>query len=372
MKKKTWLLNLMLLFVSLFICFIITEISLRILLFGNISFLNDIPILAKQRDPSLYADSNSEDDFFNLAFNLNRKSNQGSCKRRKIHPLLGKIGNFSPDDYLHNNTKFISSRRPILLYGDSFAHGAGNEAFYQDILNTDKEFSQNHYLLNYGVGGYGLDQTYLLFNKSVDLYDNPFVVISLMTEDLDRSSLTHFAGPKPNFKIINNKLVLERPLIPDPHNCFLKYPTQINSYIYRRILHSRTAKLLLPNQFISFLKGESHYMQKKITINEKIILQIIKELKAKKLDYIFLIFHHGGNLYEDDWRDSFLKQILTENKISYIWSKKIILEHDEEINAPLFIPGDGHPATAYNKLIAEEIKRHVLKAHSTGLNDSDQ
>lgn len=359
MIKKSYLINFSLLFLSLIMSIIISEIGLRFVLFSNISFLEKIAIVVKQRNANYYADANSEEDFHKLLCHIYKERGSKECGKKIVHPLLGWIENCSPDNYLHNNTKFIDSRRPVLLYGDSFARGEGNEIFFQDILNADNEFSQNHYLLNYGVAAYGLDQIYLLFHESVDLYDNPFVVISLMTEDLDRSSLTYFSGQKPHFKIINNKLVLEKPLIISPNDFYLKYPPQITSYLYRRILNTKLIRNYLP-----FLRRDEYYKQNKIHLNEKIILAIIKELRDKKLDYVFLIFHHGSNLNKDDWRDSFLENILNEKNVPYIWSKKIILENYKRENGLLFIPDDGHPATAYNKIIADEIKRHVLGVNS--------
>lgn len=365
MKKKTYLLNFMLLFLSLAVCFIIAEIGLRSFLFNNVPFLDDIPVLAEQRNPRYYADSRSEEDFHRLKCHLSKILNKKLCGMKQVHPLLGWVGHFSSVSYLHDKTELVNSRRPVLLYGDSFAHCIGGESCFQDILNTDKEFTKDHYLLNYGVTAYGLDQIYLLFQKSVDHYDRPFVVLSFMTEDLDRSTLSFFGSQKPSFRIINNALELDKPKMINPNDFYLKYPPQITSYLYRRILHSKFSKDYLPDSFVSFLKRDEYYIQKKTRLNEKIILEIIKELRVRELDFVFLIFHHGGDLLKDDWRDAFIKRIMDENKVPYIWSKKLLVERHKGKDAQLFIPGDGHPAAPYNKIIAEEIKRHVLSAPTT-------
>ncbi len=354
MKKKSWFFNLVLLFSSLLFCFITAEIALRIVLFGDIGFLNNIPILARQRNPAYYVDGNSEEEFGKLACHLNRKA----CGKKEVHPLLGWTGNFSPDNYLHNEAGLVGSRKPVLLYGDSFARCVGGTTCFQDFLDADEEFSKDYYLLNYGVIGYGLDQIYLLLRESVGRYDNPFVIVSLMTEDLDRSSLTYFNSQKPHFEIVNGRLVLQRPLMIEPQEFFSQHPPGITSYLYRRVLYSNFLKAILPEQIISFLKRDEYYIQKKIRINERIIDEIIKELRDRELEFVFLVFHHRGNLYKDDWRDIFIRKMLDEHKVPYIWAKDIVREYDGIRDDPLYIP-DGHPADLYNRLISDEIKKVV-------------
>ena len=76
---------------------------------------------------------------------------------------------------------------------------------FEEILNGDPEFSRENYLLNYGVAGYGVDQIYLLFEQSLELYRRPLVVVSLLRTDLDRTILS---DQKPHFEPHEGKLVL--------------------------------------------------------------------------------------------------------------------------------------------------------------------
>jgi hypothetical protein len=317
--------------------------------------------LSKLKSPHPYADANSEEEFAKLHCYLSKEG----CGRKVVHPLLGWVGKFSPDDYLHDKTKFIGSRRPILLYGDSFAHCMGGETCFQDILNSDEEFSKDHYLLNYGVIAYGLDQIYLLFHNSVNHYENPLIILSLYTEDLDRSILSFFSGQKPRFRIENDMLKLDNPSIINPDDYHLMNPPQIKSYFYRFILYSRISNYL-PRRLVSFLTRENYYIQKKIKLNEKIILEIIKELRIKKLDYVFLIFHDSKNLLSNDWRSSFLSSFLENNNIPYIMSNKLIVENSKLNNIPLnqYYISDGHPGSLYNKVISEEIKKYVMNVEA--------
>lgn len=332
------------------------EIGYRIILF------NSNPAFDRLKKPEHFADYFSEDDYWKLEYLFD-----GLFKPPKQpHRDLGWIGEFSRDNYIHNQIEHIGDRRPVLLYGDSFARCVSDVLCFQNILNSDQEFSKEHYLLNYGVGNYGVDQIFLLFQKSVHHYDDPFVVISLMTHDLDRSILSVRGGQKPYFLIEDSKLELRGiPINPNPDIFFTTNPPQIKSYLYRRIIHSN----LLPKQISSFLKRDNDYISKKMQVNEKIILEIVKELRTNNIDYVFLIFHPlfpGVNTLDDktDWRDSFLKQVLHENNIPYIWSKDVLKQDSMDgkySKDDYIIPENGHPTAHYNRLIAEEIKRYTIE-----------
>jgi hypothetical protein len=253
----------------------VVEVGFRMVLFS------DIPAFDYLKNAANYADRFSDDDYWKLEHLFGGRFPQP-------HPVLGWIaGRFSEDNYLHHEFEQIGERRPVLLYGDSFAACSPEAVCFQDILNNDVEFSKDHYLLNYGVGSYGVDQIFLLFQKSVDLYDNPFVVISFMTFDLDRSILSVRSGQKPYFRVEDDTLKLSGlPINPNPDKFLATNPPQITSYIYRRILYD-----YLPSKTVSFLRQDDDRLNQKKLINEKIILEIIKELRAKNIDFVFLIFH---------------------------------------------------------------------------------
>jgi hypothetical protein len=188
-----------------------------------------------------------------------------------------------------------------------------------------------------------------------------------MTLDLDRSILSVRIGQKPYyFRVEDDTLKLSiTPINPDPHNFFSTNPPQIKSYLYRMILYSG----FLPKRIISFLRKDDDNIRKMMQVNEKLILEIAKELRAKNLDHVFLIFHpHWPGVSrldsESDWRDPFLRKLLHENNIPYIWSKDLIRK-DTTSDKPSFsdyiISGDGHPTAHFTRLIAEEIKRYVLE-----------
>lgn len=373
MNKKSYIMKFVLLLSSIVLSFIFIEIFWRVIIFS------DFEIFKKQRQPELYADEYADDDYWKLRFQINKK---------ELLPIFNKaiqihnkdkeeryLGRYIFKDYKHTNAEYLNDRRPVLLYGDSFAACYSRDDCFDHILNNDKTFSANHYLLNYGMGGYGLDQIYLMLKNSIDHYNRPFVVLSFMTLDLDRSVLTFREGPKPFFIIKNNSLELhEKSDYPNAETLFSDNKPQIVSYFYRRVVYSGVARRLMPNQLISYLKREDYFREKIKQINEKIILEIINELKSRNVDFIFLIFHpswirESGLLDEDitDWRDVFIKQVLHEHKIPYIWSKDIIFQQIKEKNLLLseFFVGNGHPSAYQREILAKKIKKFVLNNEST-------
>ncbi len=152
-----------------------------------------------------------------------------------------------------------------------------------------KTFLKKNYLLNYGVGGYGVDQIYLLFQKSINLYDNPFVVFSFMIEDLDRSNLSVREGQKPFFQIVNGELELQGiPINTDRDVFYEKNPPHIRSYLWNKFLYLK--RDLLVNLRV-YLRGDSEKRNKTIILNEMILSKLIMELRKHNTDFVFLIFH---------------------------------------------------------------------------------
>jgi hypothetical protein len=350
--KRPAVANILLLLFSLIVAYAIAEVGFRFILFS------DIPGFEAIRNPAGYADYYSDDDFWKLHYLWGHKP------RSHLHPLLGWVGDFSPQTYVHDEANRLQGRRPVLLFGDSFA-GCSNDALcFQDILNNDEEFSQVNYLLNYGVGSYGTDQILLLLQNTIPVYEQPFVVLSFMTFDMDRSILTVRTAPKPYFRVENDALSLKGvPVNSDPHEFYRTNPPQIKSYVFRRLLYG-----YMPDKFIEWVRGDAQRIEQKKELNRRIILEMISTLESHDLDFVFLIFHPNVSgvspiTEESDWRDPFLEQLLQENNVPYIWSKRLVPRNEGEVlDVSDYFLEDGHPTTHFNELIAAEIKDFVLQS----------
>jgi hypothetical protein len=357
--RKTVLLNGGLLLISLMFTGLCAEIGFRRLLFST------QPWFARLRDPGLYGDEwTGDDDFWKLYYRFGGALPPPAHP----HPLLGWIGNFSPTTYRHQDDVRLAGRRPVLLYGDSFAACTAGVECFQDILNADAQFAAHHYLLNYGVSGYDVGQIYLLLQQTAEVYPMPFIVVSLMTLDLDRSILSVRIGQKPYFTVANGNLTLQGvPIDPDPAHFFATHPPQIRSYLYRKMLYGT----FFPKPLTELLRNNAARLNNKQTVNAALLRAIIAELRRRQLDFVFLIFHPHNPVspldQELDWRDPFLKQLFREQQVPYIWSKTLF-QQDVRTRGGQFtfddyiVPDNGHPTSYFNRLIAAELKHTILAA----------
>jgi hypothetical protein len=253
-----------------------------------------------------------------------------------------------------------------LLYGDSFAGCLTTKGeCFQGILNADDEFAARCYLLNYGVGNYGVDQIFLLLKNSLDHFQNPFVIVSVLTQDIDRSTLSVRIGQKPYFELVDGELVLQgSPIHANPKDFFEKNPPTIPSYLFRLWVQGNG----WPQQVRQYFKGVDHIRNKKVKINEHLLLNIIYEVRKRHLQHLFVIFHLDRAVWDTDWIDwqnDLIERVLRNNQVPYISAKEIVRRHLREHNANIddyYIKGDGHPSALQNKILADVMKKVVLDA----------
>ncbi len=351
---KNALPNIALIIISGVVTFWLCELVYRKILFSKSSLLKDY------RRPQLYGEDWDE-NFWKLAYIW------GATKPIPADPVLGWVHTIFPKSFFHPEVKNISVKRPVLLYGDSFAQCIDSTKKFQDFLNHDTIFSKSFHFLNYGIGAFGVDQMYTLFSRTYERYKKPLVIFSLMTEDLDRSCLSFREGQKPYYIInSNNELVFYTDKFKETNEQYIKsYPPRIVSYLWRRFLYSDLN--FLPDGATEYLSGE-HANKKKIKrLNEILIKETISKLRESNTDFLFLIFAHLNDMKTKDnenWRVDFIKQLLDENKVPYIWTKDLIKnkfkpDYEPSVNT-YFIENDLHPTSYFNEIISMEIKRKII------------
>ena len=127
----------------------------------------------------------------------------GWVRKRGVHVPCHEttnLGSRGARDYAPETPK-------LLLFGDSFVESA---ACSNDTLATKVEKLTGIDTLNYGVGGYGLDQMLLYAKRVVPSLPagERLVLIGLIQDDLERMLLAIRDGPKPYFTIAGGRLVL--------------------------------------------------------------------------------------------------------------------------------------------------------------------
>lgn len=351
LKKIPWD-KIVLMLISLTIAFVIGEIVFRKMIFSeNESFDN-------LRNPEDYADVIHygvdrfyPEDYWKLNFLFNREFEMNNPQ-----PLLGWKGWFNPGNYLHNETDSVKGRRPVLLFGDSFAMCVDEVDCFEDILNRDTSFTKDYYFLNYGVGGYGVDQIYLLMQQVVPLYENPIVIFSMLSADMDRSMLKMRDGQKPYFTVADTGLVLNgTPITLGNEGYVEENPPEIWSYLYRKV---RT--LVSDTHKDDQAKGDA-YAEEIKALNGRIIEDAVEFLEKSGNEYFLLLFHtdHFG---WKNWRMKFIRDKFTELKVPYIGAMDVryFKVNPWDYNSgDLVLPDNGHPTTLGNEFVAEAIHQYI-------------
>lgn len=122
----------------------------------------------------------------------------------------------------HYGTEYRERPRPvqygqslIAAFGDSYTN-CSEVADYETWQTYLSELLQAN-VLNYGVGAYGTDQAYLKFLEAYPFVKTPYVILGLITENINRvvnvyrpfyTNKTDFTLTKPRFDLINGELVL--------------------------------------------------------------------------------------------------------------------------------------------------------------------
>ncbi|MBN3034582.1 MAG: hypothetical protein JW861_03290 [Bacteroidales bacterium] len=311
------------------------------------------------RNPSYYATvikTSNEDfhteDFWKLRFLFGKGNNLSNP-----HPVLGWTGNFDRTTLDHFEGFRVGGRRPVLLFGDSFAMCVDSVLCFEDYLNRDRQFSSGHFMLNFGAGGYGIDQIYLALREILPRYPDAFVILSFLTTDMDRCMLRMREAQKPYFLIEGDSLALHGiPITLSTKEYLRRNPPQIRSYLWNRFRYSPACPF----------RNDEWRTQEFITqsqrLNEAILSKAFSFLDERNTDYLVIIFQpdfHSG----DDWRMLFLKDLCEKKNVPFICDVDI-RNIDRNLTQPpddcYAIQADGHPTSYMNRLVSEILKLYIL------------
>lgn len=270
------------------------------------------------RDPLIYADGFSDDNFWKLQYRWH--PNNYRLPRNWVHPLLGWAPPVTPANPLGtvDNHPDLTKKEghPVLFYGDSFVQGVvGAEASIPAHL---ERFLPNSAVVNYGVGGYGLDQIFLRMRLTARRFESPIIVIGVLTIDLDRSLLKVRAGPKPHFVLLGERPSLRGVPIANATKWFDEHPPTIRSYactwLVRRLKLATWGEEGLP----SWRRHET------TRLNAHLLEKIVRGTRAQGLPLLFVVFYTRKELRFVQWRERFLRNRFAALRISYVDTKPLL------------------------------------------------
>ncbi len=288
-------------------------------------------------------------------------------------PILGWTGSaLTSGNYRHVEEDQLRGRRAVLLYGDSFAQcNTPPEQCFQTILERS-ELGRQYAILNYGVGGYGLDQIYLLLKHSIDGFkdQNPIVIVSLLLEsDLDRSLLEFRCWPKPRLDVVDGQLRARGPVQTSVRKYLDQNPPSIRSYLWRLFLN-RSSPFMARQR--AQWRGDALFAQEKQSLNRKILVEIEHELSSRGLQHFFLIFHaeqgalkRGSNF---EWQERMIEDVCAEFSIPLFDTRSYLAFAADDMakNCARFYgheyPLIGHHNEIGNLVCFEAIRQGLLRA----------
>jgi hypothetical protein len=243
------------------------------------------------------------------------------------------------------------SRSKLVFLGDSFVESA---ACSNDTLTTKLENLTGIDTLNYGIGGYGLDQIFLYFTRVLpDLNRKDCLfLIGLIQDDMDRVLLKVRTSPKPYFTISDNKLVLHTDHI---------HPSSLNDYYYRPperfyLYYFLRGRLGFP-YYQSVLNRTRTERQEAIYAISRLLFKEFSALQRQgQFRFAFVIFPTPGAPF-----DTGILSLLREQRIPVIDLQACLHDSDRpdtELYAEL------HPTSLGNALLAQCLVRDLA---TTGL-----
>ena len=295
----------------------ILELGIRFLVLGDSGVARRLG--AGLRRAENFADPRTDEDYWKLQYLFLDPQEQGPANHPD--PVCGWTGYAVRDGtYEHLYAKELRGRRPVLLYGDSFAAcNTEPDQCFQGILERS-DLADRYVLVNYGVGGYGVDQIHLLIRQSIELWrgKDPIVVVSfLVDDDFNRNVLPFRCWPKPRFRIEKGELVPPGPVETDPDAWLEAHPPSIGSYLLRHLAHRRG---LLPKRIQERLQPRFDDQAERKALGRALLEAIDADLRSRGIEYFLLAFHGEAGLDETpDTR----------------WSERLVEETARDLRVPL-------------------------------------
>jgi len=312
--------------IGLVLAFFALEGAFRFLLFSDTEFAERQG--ARLRNPHLFADHDSDSDYFKLKQIWSGGNPSKKFVRR--NPKLGWLPELvKMPGYGHVAGDRGGERRPFLFYGDSFVACVTPKRDCWQGLLANTPFGEELFTLNYGCSAYGLDQINLLFEESIDqwLPQKPIVAIGILVDnDLDRTVFDYRGCPKPLYRFEDGELAVDYPGGTDYEKWLEENPPSISSYVVRYLSHARS---VLPASFAPPRSNDPPVVERKKKLSAAILESLQHELESRELDYFFVLFY-GPRTWEfkrpTGWREKFTVNTLDALGIPWVSSRRAMQE----------------------------------------------
>ena len=312
------------------------------------------------REPILYANPLSDDAYWKLR----ARWDPAVRLPRNADPELGWVPQKSESNPLgvFEDTPSEVKRGPgtILFFGDSFVQGAPPAPMSLKIPQQLDRMLPSARVFNYGVSGYGVDQTYLRFRRAYPEFDRPIILFGITTEDIDRTALSFRDAPKPYFTVENDRLVLQGvPIAADQEEWFRRQSPGITSYLWSFFTMQRKLRPALGNLYLI----EDDKTDRKQQVTAKIIEDLVGMASREGLQLVFVTFVALGDLRNLTWRDTLLREQFAKRGARYVDTREVLgaqaMLESRGVEAFYYPSPNGHPNERGNAVIAAAVARYL-------------
>ena len=283
----------------------------------------------------------------------------------------------------------------IAAFGDSFTHGDGvvNAEVWTEVLTRTKPGVE---VLNFGVGGFGLDQAFLRYRREGRAFRPHLVLIGFMTENIKRSvnvyrpyyqPRTQQPLSKPRFALHQGQLsLLENPIGPlSGYRALLTDPAPVlrqlgeHDYYYQRQSHSSRWDILPSVRLVKLTldqvrqrgdaviyDGQYNTATEAFAVTVATFDAFVAEVQADGAQPLILVFPNAADLQRQANRSPRLYQALLDHfdtrKYPYVDLLGAFDTCRSDCSIKSLVPG--HYSAGANRMVAEYLagylERHRL------------
>lgn len=248
----------------------------------------------------------------------------------------------------------------VMCSGDSFTlgYGVGDQDAW---CNRLQRLNSKWEAINLGQGGYGIDQSYLLYVQQGIMFNPDVHIFAFIKSDLSRYASTFLGYSKPTINFIDGQLQVGNvPVSKASHTFPWVYQNlnRLNSLNIYKLISSLVKK-----------KGQSSLekSQDPLTLTVEIFRVLNQMNQQKGVKFVVLMLPVGDDYNSKDFDKTriLLKQRFDDIGIKYIDLFDSYRALDKKMHQKLFIKkskfpsGSGHYSTVGNHWVAQEVYRYL-------------
>lgn len=260
----------------------------------------------------------------------------------KIAPEINPQGFRDTKDF--NTVDLNSEKIRVMILGDSFILGVNVRATENVPSVLQTKLKDKYEVFNLGMGGWGIDQMYLAYQKYKDVIQPHIVILAFIDDDISRvlEAYRMFEMNKPCLAIKNGELVLQ------------------TSVSRSRLFLDR---ILGKSVFLSLFMRQIYLIKEARPIVKHVFLNIAQETQLKKVkfvviriptkDYANSITNSIQSLYS-------FEDVLSDTDVQYLEPIKEMTQIPNWAKE-FYFKDDGHMSVAGNEYLADYIFRNVFE-----------